>query len=89
MNIAFNIKKVLPQEVVPQMNNRMDMSPEKVISFQDIQKNIEAILASKNASPAGILKVQLLCHQYQVQVEMVSKCAEAASTTLKKLQQGG
>jgi hypothetical protein len=63
---------------------------EKPISFQEVQKSIEKLLSGKQqATPQSILQTQMICHRYQVQIEMVSKCAEAASSTMKKIQQGG
>jgi hypothetical protein len=64
-------------------------SNEKGLSFRDIQKKVDQIiLGKKEIAPQELLQTQAICHRYQIQMEMVSKCAEAASSTVKKLQQG-
>ena len=84
----MKISEIKPP-VVPVKSMVQPLAAPKKESFTDILAQIEKITQKKEVTPQELLGAQVKCHQYQLQVEMVSKCAEGASTTLRKLQQGG
>jgi len=51
-----------------------------------LQKMSNKLLSQKEMAPRELLQYQLMANAFHVKVELVSKVAESASATLKKLQ---
>ncbi len=56
--------------------------------FQEIQKMSSDLLTKKDPSPQELILYQIKSQQFGLRVELVSKVAESAASTFKKLQNG-
>ena len=57
--------------------------------FKAMQVVAEAALKGKTFSPEQLLLFQVRANEFGMQVELVSKVAESANSSMKKLQQQG
>lgn len=57
-------------------------------SFREIQNLQHQVLTSKTISPRDLIVYQIKVSQFGLHTELISKVAESASSTLKKLQSG-
>jgi hypothetical protein len=60
-----------------------------IISLQkDLKTFTEGVVSGKSFSPRDLIIYQIKAGQFGLGVELVSKVAESASATIKKLEQG-
>lgn len=86
------VKESVP--AVGQQNSFKDVlkglsSSNDIVSLQkDLKTFTEGIVAGRSFSPRDLILYQIKAGQFGLGVELVSKVAESASATIKKLEQG-
>ncbi len=79
--INSGISEKTPNQILNQKSFK------EVFSEQKINSLLNRAISTGAVNPAELIQAQLAVGKYQLKVELVSKCAEGANATLRKIQQ--